>query len=164
MTAGAVAAAPRRGHVGWMPYIVMAVVLVVALAIGASQSTAAKSDSDRVFALSRTIACPTCDGQSVAESESPLAREIRADIAVRVEEGQTDDQIRDYYVATQGQEILLNPPSTGVAGIMWVIPVLGGVLALAALVAVFARWKRRPQVHATADDREVVARALGGDG
>lgn len=150
-----------RRHVGWLPYLVMGALVVVALVIGADRGDGPPSDSERVFALSRSIACPTCDGQSVAESEAPLAKEIRRDIARRVDAGETDDQILAYYARTQGEEILLTPPSDGVAGLVWVVPVAGAILALVALGWVFVRWRRRPQVHASEADRDLVAKALG---
>lgn len=148
-------------RVGWAPYLVMAVVLVVALVIGADRGSGPPSDSDRVFALSRSIQCPVCDGQAVAESEAVLAKEIRRDIARRVDAGETDEQIRAYYASTYGEDVLLVPPSEGVGGLVWVIPVAGGVVALLALALVFRRWTRRPQVHATEADRDLVAQALG---
>jgi cytochrome c-type biogenesis protein CcmH len=141
----------------------MGAILLVALVIGADRGSGPPTDSERVFALSRSIACPTCDGQSVSESEAPLAREIRRDIARRVDAGETDDQILSYYADTQGTEILLTPPSEGIGGLVWVIPVAGALVALAALAFVFLRWKQRPKVHASDADRDLVARALGGD-
>lgn len=148
-------------RVGWAPYLVMAVVLAVALVIGADRGSGPPSDSDRVFALSRSIQCPVCDGQAVAESEAVLAKEIRRDIARRVDAGETDEQIRAYYASTYGDDVLLVPPSEGVGGLVWVVPVAGGVVALLALALVFRRWTRRPQVHATDADRDLVAQALG---
>ena len=151
---------PARRHIGWVPYLVMGALVLLALVVGADRGDGPPSDSERVFSLSRTIACPTCDGQSVAESEAPLAKEIRRDIAVRVDTGETDEQILAYYARTQGEDILLTPPSEGVGGLVWVIPVAGAVIALAALAVVFARWRRRPRVHASDADRDLVAHAL----
>ncbi len=147
-------------RVGWWPYVVMALLLTVALVIGADVGGGPPSDSERVFALSRQILCPKCSGQAVAESESVAAKEIRADIARRVDDGETDDQIRAYYVSRYGEDVLLTPPSEGVAGLVWVIPVAGAIMALAALAFVFRRWQRRPKVHATDADRVLVDRAL----
>jgi cytochrome c-type biogenesis protein CcmH len=148
-----------RGSVGWAPYAVMAALVVVALAVGGSGGEAS-TDADRVFALSRAIACPQCDGQPVAESQSPVAQEIRADIARRVDAGETDEQIRGYYADTYGQRVLLRPTSEGVAGLVWVLPVASAVAGIAVLAVVSRRWSRRPLPAASETDAELVARAL----
>lgn len=148
-------------RVGWLPYVLMGLLVGASLLVAGSVDDTPPSNSDRVFALTRTIQCPVCDGQPVAESESVIAREIRRDIAARVDAGETDDEIRAYYAATQGEDVLLTPSSEGVTGLVWILPVVGLVCALAGLVVVFRRWRARPVAHATAEDRALVARALG---
>jgi len=141
-------------------WVAMGAVVLVALVIGLANGSGPRTTEDRVTALSETIRCPTCRSQSVAESEAPVAREIRADIADRIEAGESDDDIRDYLVSRYGQEVLLTPPASGVAGLVWVIPVVAVVAAGAALVAVFRRWRSTAPVHATEDDRALVEAAL----
>lgn len=140
------------------------IVLSIALAIGGSDTAGPADRGERVEALTRTIKCPKCPGQSVAESDVTTAREIRVDIAERVASGQTDDEIRDYYVSRYGQEVMLNPPRSGVAGLVWVLPVAALVVAAVVLVLTFRRWQRAEGLEATDADRALVAGALAGDG
>ena len=56
--------------------------------------------------------------------------------------------------------MLLTPTATGVTTLVWIIPVVALVLAIAGLAVAFRRWKRKGDVHATAADRELVGRAL----
>ena len=103
--------------------------------------------------MAETLKCPTCRSQSVADSEAPSAKAIRAEIARRLEAGESEDEIRDYLVSRFGEEILLTPSSSGVTGLVWVLPVvavalggrrpLPGVPALAA-AAVGGRVRRGP--------------------
>ena len=143
----------------WLPWLAMAVVLVVALMIGVADSDGPRTDGDRVRAIAASIKCPTCRSQSVLDSDAPASEAARVEIARQVEAGRTDAEIRAYFVSRYGEEILLNPPRSGIAGLVWVLPVAGLVLSLAGLVVAFRRWRGGAGVHATDEDEVLVARA-----
>jgi cytochrome c-type biogenesis protein CcmH len=152
-----VRALARRSVAAW---VVLAVVALATLAVGTVTGDDAATPADRVLALSRSIRCPQCSGQSVAESDVTVSREIRRDIARRVEEGQTDDEIRAYYASSFGEEALLTPSSEGLGGLVWALPVIVVVVGAAGIVLALRRWSAAGAVEATDDDRELVARAL----
>ena len=143
----------------------MAVVAVAVLSVAAFGSRSAPTAQDRVTSLSRTVKCPVCAGESVAESNAPASQEIRRQIAEQIQKGQTDDEIRQYYVARYGEAILLTPPSTGISALVWILPVVALAMGAAVLVIVFRRWSSAPEKHATEADRALVEAArLSGDG
>lgn len=144
----------------WIQWGGIALIVLVALVVGSLRETGPRNDAERVTAVARTIKCPTCQGESVAESDAGPSREIRRDIAERVQKGESDDQIRAYYADRYGDQILLTPPRSGVGALVWVIPVIVVVAALAGLVALFRRLRRQPRLKATDADRELVDRAL----
>ncbi len=125
----------------WGGWILLVVVVVGALVIG-TQDSGARTDSDRVQSIGRSVRCPTCRGQSVADSDAPAAANVRKDIERRVADGQSDDDIRSALAARFGDSILLTPPRDGVAGLVWVLPVLALVAAGAGLALAFRRWRR----------------------
>lgn len=155
---------PARRVPLWLSWSVIGVVVVVALAVGSFGQSEPPTAADRVLALTQSIRCPQCAGQSVAESDVAVSREIRRDIASRVEQGQTDEQIRDYYAASFGPDALLTPPSDGVGGLVWVLPVVVVLAAAVGLALAFRRWSASAAPHATDADRDLVARLLAGDG
>ncbi|MDZ7732306.1 MAG: cytochrome c-type biogenesis protein CcmH [Acidimicrobiia bacterium] len=159
---GRVAVNRRKSPTGvWVAWGLMAVVLVVALVVGATGSGTPRTDQERVYDIADTINCPQCVGQSVADSNVQIAREIRAEIAREVDAGnRTDAQIVDGIIASFGEDVSQNPRSTGVAGLVWVLPVLAVVAAVAGLVAVFRRWGRDEPSRATDADRRLVEAAL----
>lgn len=124
----------------WGPWLVLSVVVVAALVIG-TRSDGDRTDEERAQDIAETVACPTCAGQSVASSDAPAAANLRTDIARRVAEGESDDEIRAA-LAARFEGILLNPPRSGVAGLVWVIPVVALVVAVAGLGFAFRRWRR----------------------
>ena len=122
-------------------YGLMAVVVVVALAVGTLDAGAARTTEEQVQDIASTIRCPQCRSQSAADSDAPTAQAVRQEIAERLDEGESADEIRSYFASTYGDEILLNPPASGVGALVWVIPVIVMVLGGAGLFFAFRRWR-----------------------
>jgi cytochrome c-type biogenesis protein CcmH len=144
----------------WLSWALMALVLVVSLAVGVTGQRAARTESDRVQSIASGVRCPTCRSLSAAESDAKAAQAVRDEIRTRVRAGQSDAQIRGFLASRYGKDILLKPEATGLAGLVWAIPVALGIAALAGLVAAFRRWKREAMVEPSADDRALVEEAL----
>lgn len=122
--------------------VALAVVVVVGIVIGED------TESDRVRALGERIKCPVCQGEAIADSPSETAEAMMNVVAEKVAQGQTDDQIVEYFTARYGDGILLDPPFAGRTLLLWVLP----VVALAAGVVLMLRRRR----HAPARDEEPV--------
>jgi cytochrome c-type biogenesis protein CcmH len=143
----------------WSWFAIVALVLVALVRNGVDDGPA-RTDEERVRAIASTMKCPVCAGQSVADSDVAAARAIRTEIARRVEGGQSDDEIRDAIAATYGEDLQLTPSASGFAGLVWILPVVALVFALAGLSATFARWRRSTSATATDADRVLVEHAL----
>lgn len=125
----------------WLPWLALLAVVVSAIVVGTSDRDA-RTAEERAADIADSVRCPTCRGQSVADSDAPAAANVRTEIARRVAEGETDDEIRAALADRFGDSILLNPPRSGVAGMVWVLPVVGLVGAVAGLAVAFRRWRR----------------------
>jgi cytochrome c-type biogenesis protein CcmH len=148
----------RRRAAGWLA---LAAVLVVALVVGVASDPPARTDADRARALAETVACPQCDGQSVADSDSDAAKGIRTRIDQRIAEGASDAQIRDEFAAAYGERVLLTPGRSGVSSLVWTLPVVALVAAFAGLAFAFRRW-RGGAAQVSDADRALVDRARTG--
>lgn len=146
----------------WLPWLAMALLVVGSLAIAGSDGDGERTVAGRVDAIATEVRCPTCEGLSVAESESAASRTIRDDIRRRVEAGESDGEIRAYLVSRFGKDILLRPEATGVSGLVWALPVAVGVCALAGLVVAFRRSRARTSVELSDADRVLVEQARRG--
>ena len=124
-----------------LSYGLMVVVLLGALWAGTHGSHVPSND-ERALTLEQSIKCPVCRGQSVAESDAEASKAIRTEIVRRISAGESDSEIRRYFAQTLGDDILLKPPSSGLAGLVWVLPVAGLVVAGAAIALAFVRWRR----------------------
>ena len=127
--------------------------------VAAAQTSAPRTDGDRVSAIAAELRCPVCQGLSVADSDSETARNIRTDIARRITDGQSADQIRDAYVARYGEWVLLRPERRGVATLVWLVPPLAAAAGAAGLVAALWRWRHQRRFTPSRADVDLVARA-----
>ena len=143
----------------WTPYVVLAAVLAVALAVGSGDDGRPAGAGDRVDRIAREVRCPTCESQSAADSDAPASEAIRQEIRRRVEAGQTDAEVRSYLVSRYGKDILLKPEASGVAALAWVLPVAAAVCAAAGLGAAFLRWRRPRGPAPSPEDRALVEEA-----
>ena len=141
-------------------WLALGVVLVVALAIGAQGRSGPMTQSQRVRHIASEIRCPTCRNQSAAESDAAAAKAVRDEIDRRVKAGQSDGEIVAFMVSRYGSDILLKPEGSGVASLVWVLPVVAVVVALGALAFAFVRWRTRPGVAVSDEDRALVEREL----
>jgi cytochrome c-type biogenesis protein CcmH len=115
------------------------VVLAFLLISGAAQAAPAPgtlsdpSLETRARALQRELRCVVCQGESIDESNAPIAADIRKLIRERIEAGDSDGQIKDYLVGRYGDFVLMKPPLQPNTWVLWFGPVV--VLAIAAGVA-----------------------------
>ena len=130
-----------------------------AFLFGAIDEGPPRTDADRVYSLAQNFGCPVCDGQSVAESDTVVARNIRQQIAGRVDEGRNDETIiAELEAAFPGNDY--TPAASGLSSLVWILPVVAGAGALAGLVVVFRRWRREIDAGATPADERLVAEFL----
>lgn len=140
-----------------------AAVAVLALILFLGRATSGpETVTTRADRIASEIRCPTCQGLSVRASKAAGARAIYAEITRQVASGETDEDIRAFLVDRFGTSELLRPKATGIGSIVWIAPVVFGVVGVALLINVFTRPRRRAGGAATDADRELVDAALRG--
>jgi len=133
-------------------WAVLALVVAAAVVVLVVRSRPDNSATARTERLEHELACPVCEGQSVADSNAPESRAIRADIPRRINAGQSDEQIRAAYVALYGQRILLTPSNGGIGLVAWVVPAVAVLLGAFGIGIALRRWTRTPRLTATPQD------------
>ncbi|MBI4216678.1 MAG: cytochrome c-type biogenesis protein CcmH [Chloroflexi bacterium] len=105
-------------------------------------STSTPSLEERAQDLERSLMCPICEGQTIYESQSALAVQIKSNIREQLAQGKTREQIIQFYVERYGERILAAPPPAGINWALWLGPlaVLGiGGFILYRLILSFRR-------------------------
>jgi cytochrome c-type biogenesis protein CcmH len=99
---------------------------------------------DGVRRLGLQLQCPVCEGETVADSPSGLAGDMRAVIRTKVAAGVPDQQILDDFVASYGDSILTEPPKHGISLGVWLGSTIGVALGAVVLGLLLWTWRRAP--------------------
>jgi len=92
--------------------------------------------------LTFELRCLVCQNQNLADSDAPLAQDLRREIWEMMHAGKTNDEIKAYLVERYGDFVLYRPPMQGNTLALWIIPaalLFGGAI----IVAVTVRSRNR---------------------
>ena len=91
----------------------------------------------RYESINRELRCLVCQNETIADSNATLARDLRREVREMIEEGKSDDEIRDFMIARYGDFVLYKPRMTPVNYLLWAAPVLllmGGLYGVVRVV------------------------------
>lgn len=114
-------------HISKKKVFILFTLIVLATLVSKSVSFSESID-DEAREISYLLMCPVCQGQSVAESNSELAKDMRSIIREKLEAGESKEEIINYFVNRYGDSILGYPPVKGVNLLLWILPALAVVL------------------------------------
>lgn len=147
----------------WAPWGVIVVVAAVALTVGSQRPPAPRTLEQRTLAVASEVRCPVCVGETVAGSDTPPSVAIRNEIRHGLAAGESPATVLAGIEAAYGPGILEKPRTSGVDLLIWVIPAIVALAAVAGLALAFVWWsrRRRSSPPASDDDRTLVAGLLG---
>ena len=120
-----------------------ALIAFAGLAFGQA-SEIARPDAEterRLKALAEELRCLVCQNQTIADSNAPLAVDLRNQIRGQIGQGRSDEQIRGYMVERYGDFVLYKPPFHAGTALLWLGPVLLIGIGVGAFVMVVRRRK-----------------------
>ncbi|MFN2301658.1 MAG: cytochrome c-type biogenesis protein, partial [Gammaproteobacteria bacterium] len=110
--------------------------LLLVFSLGAAAQDPAQFDDPaheaRYRQLVSELRCLVCQNQTLAESNAPLAVDLRAQVRARLQAGASDAEIIDYLTARYGEFVLYRPRFTASTALLWLAPgllLLGGGVA-----------------------------------
>ena len=98
-------------------------------------------DEKRFHALAAELRCPKCQNQNIADSDSPIAKDLRTEVFRMIDEGAEDESIIDFMVTRYGDFVLYRPKMNSQTWLLWNGPFL--VLGFGVLVILAVVWQRR---------------------
>ena len=98
---------------------------------------------ERARDLAHELRCLVCQNQTIADSNAPLAQDLRGQIREQLAAGRSDAEVLDYMVARYGDFVLYRPPFKASTLALWAGPFV--LLALGAFVFWRRVARRRPQ-------------------
>jgi len=111
----------------------------------------------RAKAMQRELRCVVCQGQSIDESNAPLAADMRRLIREQIQDGKSDEEIKDFLVARYGTFVLMNPPVSGDTYVLWFGPVVLVLIGAGAIAMTIMRARRRLVTEPAPEDLDLRA-------
>ncbi len=117
-------------------FILLGVVLLIAALWSYMSFTAATHETldQHVYRIGAQLKCPICQSESVADSPSTLAQQMRGIIREKIQQGQSDQQIIQFFSDRYGEQIVWAPQWWGFSLLAWLVPI---ALLLGGLVLIF---------------------------
>jgi cytochrome c-type biogenesis protein CcmH len=115
--------------------------LLILVALAALAPTASAAQQVTLAEIEREVMCPVC-GTLLQLAEAPQAQRQKAFVSRLIEEGKSEQQIKDALVAEYGQEVLALPEGSGFSLSAYLVPIIAFLLAAVALAIGVMRWRR----------------------
>ena len=93
-------------------------------------------DEAEAQAIDEMLMCPVCPAESIDQAQVPLAKQMRQKVREMLAAGATRQEVLDYFADRYGQEVLASPPKSGLNLLAWILPPVGLLAGLAALLLV----------------------------
>ncbi|MFY8102845.1 MAG: cytochrome c-type biogenesis protein [Ramlibacter sp.] len=113
----------------------------------------------RVLAIAEELRCVVCQNETLAASQADLARDLRGQIRLQLQQGRTREEITGFMVDRYGTFVLYRPPLQAWTVLLWAGPFVLLLVAVAWIVRT-ARERQRAQGGLTDDELRRVQRLL----
>jgi len=115
----------------------------------------------RFQTLTKELRCPKCQNQDLADSNAPIAADLRKQIYTQLNQGKSDQEIVDYMVARYGEFVLYRPRVSSLTYVLWFGPAL--LLLLGAIIVVIilrSRSNKNEDKALSADEQKKLQQLL----
>jgi cytochrome c-type biogenesis protein CcmH len=99
--------------------------------------------ADDVNRVAKQMYCPVCENEPLDACRTAACQQWRAQIGEMLAEGQSDQQIKDYFVARYGVRVLAQPPAEGTSLLLYVLPIAGLIVGVVVVVWLLRRLRAR---------------------
>lgn len=119
-------------------------VLPVTAVFSAAQNTPSDTLLEaRVRAVASELRCPVCQGESIQDSPSALAQEMRTIVREQLAAGKSPDDVKRYFTDKYGEWILLRPRAVGWNVLVYVLPLIALLVGVAVVMRSTRTWAAR---------------------
>lgn len=97
---------------------------------------------EQARSLMEELRCLKCQSQSIADSDAPMAGDMRSQVRERIAAGATPEEVRSWLIERYGDWVTYNPPVNAVTGPLWIAPIVLLIIAIWLARGLFRRRKR----------------------
>lgn len=143
------------------PLLILAALACMGAASDPAERLADPAAEARARGLFKEVRCMVCQGESIDDSEAPLAADLRRTVREQVAAGSSDKQVRAYLTSRYGQFVLLKPSFNLSNALLWLGPFLLVLVGVGGLIGLSRR--REPADTALSADEKRRLKSLTGE-
>lgn len=124
-------------------FILLSLLISLTVLISSYSCTAleqTQSLDEQAQEIYSSLMCPLCPGQTINQSQSELSAQMRSLVRYKLEQGETREEILQFFVEQYGEKVLAVPTKSGFNLIAWLTPVLGIFTGSLVLWIIIRRW------------------------
>lgn len=123
----------------------LALLASMAWAVIETYEFSSAENESRYHRLSQELRCPKCQNQNIADSNAPIARDLRALLHRQLEAGASDEEILTFMVERYGEFVRYRPAVNPQTAVLWIFPAAAVTIGLLILVIHLRRRQRFPR-------------------
>jgi len=107
-----------------------------------AEEEALQKKAGEIYSL---VMCPLCAGQTIGQSSNETSRQMRDLVIKKLRQGETKEEILQYFASRYGERILAKPNKKGFNLILWIFPFAAVAFAAVVIYFLIRRWSARAQ-------------------
>ncbi len=146
-----------------MRWLVLWMLLFCPVVLGGIEARefASADEQERYLRFTAELRCPKCQNQNLADSNAPIATDLREQLYRLLREGRSDDEIVDFMVTRYGEYVLYKPRIEPRTWLLWGGPFLMLAVGVVVAVSILRRARGRHPTGLSEEERVRLARILG---
>jgi cytochrome c-type biogenesis protein CcmH len=146
-----------------MRWLVLWMLLFCPVVLGGIEARefASADEQERYLRFTAELRCPKCQNQNLADSNAPIATDLREQLYRLLREGRSDDEIVDFMVTRYGEYVLYKPRIEPRTWLLWGGPFLMLAAGMVVAVSILRRARARHPTGLSDEERTRLARILG---
>jgi cytochrome c-type biogenesis protein CcmH len=146
--------------------------MVLALVLGAATAFAKEAQpaaadpvlEERMLRIAAELRCLVCQNQTIADSHSGLAEDLRREVREQLNRGASDEQVVQYMTDRYGDFVRYRPPFKGTTLLLWAGPIVLLLVGIGVLILVLRRRARMAPEMFEPDEGDADDERAGGRG
>ncbi|MFN2215638.1 MAG: cytochrome c-type biogenesis protein CcmH [Anaerolineales bacterium] len=123
------------------PWILMIVVLMLSGWVGTVYAQQPTPSDDDVNKIASQLFCPVCENTPLDVCPTQACAQWRDEIRLRLAQGWSEDQIKEYFAESYGIRVLAEPPRQGLNWLVYIVPPVAFIAGAYILFRAFRSWQ-----------------------
>ena len=112
------------------------------------------NEEKRAQNIGNSLMCPICPGESIDQSQNELAVQMRSIVREKIQEGFTDQEVKQYFADRYGEVVLLEPTRSGITLLVWIIPPFALIIAGFAVFLTLGEMRKNKNTFQVANEED----------